>query len=91
MTLDLIFCGTQDLIGDVNDTELLRNSKKIHAAICFVRHVGGRVPSLSDMKTFNFQRADITQMRKLVRKKRKGKVVRVFRLHESCRSMKGEI
>nr|GFB50161.1 hypothetical protein [Tanacetum cinerariifolium] len=71
VTLDLILCGTQDLVREVNVTEPLGNSD--HAAICFAMHVGGRVPSKSDTKTLDFRRADFPKMRRLVKKKLKGK------------------
>lgn len=53
-TLDLILCGTQDLIRDVNVTELNNDC----AAICFTMHIEGRESHKSDTKTPDFQRAD---------------------------------
>ena len=86
VTLDLILCGNQDLVRDVNVTEPLGNSD--HHAIGFAMHVQERVQSKSDTKTLDFRRADFPQMRRLVRKKLKGKVKRVQSLQAAWRLFK---
>lgn len=52
--LDLILCGTPDLVRNVNVTEPLGNRE--HAVIHFTGHVGGRVSSKSEIKTLSSER-----------------------------------